>query len=264
MEQLATAYEPYTDRRRRVQQLSERYPHAQQVLRLYGELLEVQQHAYQEARANPPEPSDLIAHITEKVLPGVMDVTIAVGPAKLAETVVARFHSSELHDLVGRWIGSKEQSTADRYLARAASAPVLEAGSEALVALCAGPRDERHCPRCGGLPQVGYFALSGEVLVTGPRYLLCSRCSHSWVFKRMVCAGCGETASSRQVVFSEEEQMPHLRIDGCESCKRYLLSVDLRKDAAAVPLVDELAAVPLDLYAKDRGMTKVVPNLMGF
>jgi FdhE protein len=53
-------------------------------------------------------------------------------------------------------------------------------------------------------------------------------------------------------------------VDACDACRRYMLAVDLRKDAAAVPLVDELAAIPLDLFAKERGLTKVVPNLMGF
>jgi FdhE protein len=75
---------------------------------------------------------------------------------------------------------------------------------------------------------------------------------------------CGETASSRLPIYAAGEQLPHLRVDACDACRRYVLAVDLRKDAAAVPLVDELAAIPLDLFAKERGLTKVVPNLMGF
>jgi formate dehydrogenase maturation protein FdhE len=39
--------------------------------------------------------------------------------------------------------------------------------------------------------------------------------------------------------------------------------VDGRKDPGAVPVVDELAALPLDLYARERGFTKIAPNLMG-
>jgi formate dehydrogenase maturation protein FdhE len=42
------------------------------------------------------------------------------------------------------------------------------------------------------------------------------------------------------------------------------LTIDLDRDPRAVPLVDEIAAIPLDLYAKERGLTKLVPNLMGF
>ena len=54
-----------------------------------------------------------------------------------------------------------------------------------------------------------------------------------------------------------------MRIDGCDTCKHYVLTIDLDREPRAVPLVDELAALPLDLYARERGFTKIVPNLMG-
>jgi formate dehydrogenase maturation protein FdhE len=54
-----------------------------------------------------------------------------------------------------------------------------------------------------------------------------------------------------------------MRIDACTTCSRYLVSIDLGRDPRAVPVVDELAAIPLDLHAVDRGFTKVAPNLMG-
>ncbi|HEY3183666.1 MAG TPA: formate dehydrogenase accessory protein FdhE, partial [Gaiellaceae bacterium] len=57
---------------------------------------------------------------------------------------------------------------------------------------------------------------------------------------------------------------PHLRIAGCSTCRRYLIEVDMARDPHAVPEVDELAALPLDLYAADEGLTKITPNLMGF
>jgi FdhE protein len=123
--------------------------------------------------------------------------------------------------------------------------------------------DELHCPSCGGLPGFNYFGVSGEALVTAPRYLVCSRCSTAWVFERMVCASCGETDTSKLPIYSDTERFGNLRIDGCQTCRRYLVTVELPKDTRAVPVVDELAAIPLDLYAQDRGMTKLVPNLMG-
>jgi FdhE protein len=57
---------------------------------------------------------------------------------------------------------------------------------------------------------------------------------------------------------------PHIRIEACDTCRRYLLNIDLAADPAAVPVVDELAALPLDLYARERGYSKIIPNLMGF
>jgi hypothetical protein len=258
------ATSPWAARRGRALQLRERYPFAAQVLTLYLALLDVQEPAFEAAAASPPA-LDAVVPLARELLPRVLEATVAAGPAGLGEAAVGRFHSADLDDLVGRWLRGAEQPLVDRYLARAATAPVLEAMEpDALAVLCAGERDARHCPRCGGPPQLAFFALSGEALVTGPRHLVCARCAAAWVFPRMVCAGCGEEATARLPVYSESEQLPHLRVDGCETCRRYLVGVDLRRDAAAVPVVDELAALPLDLYAKERGLGKVVPNLMGF
>ena len=79
----------------------------------------------------------------------------------------------------------------------------------------------------------------------------------------MICASCGEATGSRLPLYSDDERFPHLQVEGCETCRRYLVVVDAHRDAAAVPEVDELAALPLDLYAKERGLNKVTPNLMG-
>jgi FdhE protein len=73
-----------------------------------------------------------------------------------------------------------------------------------------------------------------------------------------VMSGNGDRDRHDQPVF------PHLRIAACATCSRYLTEVDLARDARAVPEVDELAAIPLDLYAADQGLTKITPNLMGF
>jgi hypothetical protein len=110
----------------------------------------------------------------------------------------------------------------------------------------------------------------------------------------MTCVACGEHESTRLPVYAEEgtaatetsghlvrgvaasrvndpgsaahgtgARFPHLRVEACETCSRYLLGIDLMRDVHAVPIVDEMAALPLDLYAQERGMTKIVPNLMG-
>ena len=80
----------------------------------------------------------------------------------------------------------------------------------------------------------------------------------------MTCASCGETAGAKMPILSDVDHFPHVRIDACEICRRYLLTIDLRKDPRAVPLVDELVALPLDLAAAERGYSKISRNLMGF
>jgi formate dehydrogenase maturation protein FdhE len=263
MEQAQAIRSPWAARRRRAEQLRERHPFAAEVLTLYLALVDVQEPAFEAALGLPPEAAPARAR---ELLPRVIEVTVAAGPARLGESAVARYHSADLDDLLGRWLRDAEQSLVDRYLARATWSPLLEAMEPAgLAVLCAARGGEgSRCPACGGPPQVGFFALSGEALVTGPRHLVCARCARDWIHPRMVCPGCGEQTGARLPVYSEADRFPHLRIDACETCRRYVLAADLRKDAEAVPIVDELAALPLDLYARERDLRKVVPNLMGF
>ena len=251
----------WTARRARAEELRRQRPYAAEVLNLYLALSDLQERAYEAAREE--RPADLAAFAIGRVLPGVVEATVAAGPPRLVETVVARFHAADLEDLMARWLGSQEQAPADRYLARASLQPLLEALGPEAGAACAGPRDRLHCPHCGGLPQLAYFAVASEDLTTGPRYLVCSRCAAEWQYPRMTCAACGEQTTARLPIFEDRDQLPGARVDGCESCHRYLLTIDLRRDAAQVPLVDELAAIPLDLYAKERGLQKVMPNLVG-
>jgi FdhE protein len=262
---LVGAYAPWEERRTRATELRGRLPFAGEVLNLYLSLLEVQERAFLAARKRPPpaRPDALAAYICEQVLPGVVEATVASGPEKLVRSVVGRFHAADLEGLVRDWLEGRQQTHVDRYLARAASAPVLEAAPD-LLPVPPSPGHARLCPSCGGLPQVAFFGVSGEALVTAPRYLLCSRCLNSWTYPRLTCAACGETEAARLPVLGDPDRFPHLRIDGCQSCRRYLLTVELPKDGRAVPLVDELAALPLDLYARDRGFNKIIPNLMGF
>jgi formate dehydrogenase maturation protein FdhE len=118
--------------------------------------------------------------------------------------------------------------------------------------------------------------------VAGGRSLLCARCASSWSLSRSTCPACGETDDGRLEVHAEKwagpvsvnggakgdrderTVFPQLRIAGCSTCHSYLIEVDLAHDCRAVPEVDELAALPLDLYAADNGMKKLTPNLMGF
>lgn len=262
MEQPLASPSPWSERRRRAAQLRERHPFAAEVLTLYLALLDVQEPAFAAAAGAGPED---VPRLARALLPRVIEATAAAGPATLVERAVARFHAADLDDVVGRWLCGTDQSAVDRYLARAACGPVLEAMDRAaLSVLCVGERGPRRCPACGGPPQLGYFALSDEALVTGPRHLVCARCAASWVHPRMVCAGCGEVTSTRLPFYAEADLFPHARVDACETCRQYLIAFDLRRDAEAVPVVDELAALPLDLYAKERGLRKVTPDLMGF
>ena len=54
-----------------------------------------------------------------------------------------------------------------------------------------------------------------------------------------------------------------VRIEGCDTCRRYLKVIDLTRDPEADPLADELATAPLDVHATEAGYQKLLRNLIG-
>jgi FdhE protein len=276
----AVAANPWPLRRERAAELADRFRHAAEMLRLYQALTVVQEEAQRQffspsGSLPPPLAGEgrgggLASFAVEHVLPTVIDVTVDAGPRALRDGVIALYASANLEGMIQRWLDEQPLTPFETYLARASASPLLEALANSTSRSSPPPLGEgqggglsTHCPTCGGLPQLSYFAVSGEALVSGPRYLVCSRCATNWIFSRMTCAGCGESTGTRLPIFQEHERFPHIRVDGCQTCRGYLLTFDLRRDTRAVPVVDEIAALPLDLYARDQGLTKIAPNLMG-
>jgi FdhE protein len=265
--QAAAGLDRFVQRRHRAEELQRRYLFAANVLGFYAQLSDLQHEAYSAALDDLPDPANVAAYAAQRVLPRVVELSASSGPAYLVQAVAQRFAVADFEEIIAAWLRDDDLSVVDRYLARAAAEPLLHAlGADAAHA-CKGTFDDLHCPLCGGWPQVSCFAASPEDLVTAHRYLECSRCAATWPFARMTCAFCGETETAKLRVFAETAQpprFPHVRIDGCSTCSRYLVNVDLERERAAVPVVDEIAAIPLDLYAKERGLCKIAPNAMGF
>jgi len=117
----------------------------------------------------------------------------------------------------------------------------------------------RVCPLCGSRPLMGALRVEGD---SGKRFLLCSFCSQEWEFRRIHCPTCGEQAEGKLPVYVAE-QLPHIRVEACDTCKFFLTTVDLTKDGHAIPLVDDLAAIPLTLWAHEHGYSRLQPNLLG-
>jgi len=117
----------------------------------------------------------------------------------------------------------------------------------------------RVCPLCGSRPLIGALRVEGD---SGKRFLLCSFCSQEWEFRRIHCPTCGEQAETKLPVYVAE-QLPHIRVEACDTCKFFLTTVDLTKDGHAIPLVDDLAAIPLTLWAHEHGYSRLQPNLLG-
>lgn len=117
----------------------------------------------------------------------------------------------------------------------------------------------RLCPLCGSRPLLGVLHPEGD---GGKRFLLCSFCSQEWEFRRILCPTCGEEAEDKLPVYIAEES-PHVRVEACDTCKFYLRTIDLTKDGNAIPVVDDLVAIPHTLWAHEQGYSRLQPNLLG-
>jgi hypothetical protein len=281
---------PWAAHRRRAEALRAHHPFAGEVLTLYLALLDVWREAADAAREQAPEARALAGWAGEHVLARVVEATVEAGPELLGAATRKRVEEGGAGEALVAWLSGAgdDLEPVERYLARASLRAPLEA-LEAGASACAGdpsPRGGPRCPSCGGLPQLSFRADTGDQLVSARRSLLCARCGTSWGYSSSTCASCGETGAARRTIYAERREwpvvghahatapgkkagapmpmFPHLRIEGCSSCNRYLIDVDLGHDARAVPEVDELAALPLDLYAAERGLSKITPNLMGF
>jgi FdhE protein len=64
------------------------------------------------------------------------------------------------------------------------------------------------------------------------------------------------------MAFYSASEIEHVRADVCDTCHTYLKCIDLTKTGLAIPVVDELATVPLDLWAREHGYAKLQINLL--
>ncbi|HJZ69588.1 MAG TPA: formate dehydrogenase accessory protein FdhE, partial [Blastocatellia bacterium] len=185
------------------------------------------------------------------------------GPAALAIEARALLEDSEnlLDEMV---IGYWRAPTDDQFFAKAFLQPyaqwLSEVGSKPVDRnLGAG---ENRCPFCEGKPQVSVLQIKETSSESGGRDLVCSTCLTTWPFRRVVCASCGEENPAK-IGYYHAAEYDHIRVEACDSCRYYIKSVDLTRFGLAVPLVDEVAAAPLDLWARERGYTKIEMNLLG-
>jgi FdhE protein len=114
------------------------------------------------------------------------------------------------------------------------------------------------CPFCHRKPGLGVLRQLGD---GGSRSLICSFCLAEWQFRRILCPSCGEENNAKLPVFTAAE-LEHVRVECCDTCKHYLKTVDLTRNGLADPVIDEMAAVQLDLWAQEHGYSKLQPNLM--
>jgi FdhE protein len=115
------------------------------------------------------------------------------------------------------------------------------------------------CPLCGGKPLVGVLRPEGD---GAKRFLTCFLCAMEWEYRRIVCPSCGEEDVHKLAVYQAKE-FAEVRVEACDTCRSYIKSVDLTKNGHAIPAVDELATIPLNLWAAEHDYRKLQTNLLG-
>jgi FdhE protein len=102
------------------------------------------------------------------------------------------------------------------------------------------------CPVCGGEPDFACITTAGE------RLLICCRCQTHWPTEPYACPFCGESDKQRITSFATPDGT--YRVTACQSCRRYLKTLDGRRAGRPVmPSVDSIATLPLDAVVMQRG-----------
>ena len=71
-----------------------------------------------------------------------------------------------------------------------------------------------------------------------------------------------EKKNSAKLPVYTAEEFEHVRVECCDSCRQCIRPVDLTRNGLADPVVDEIASIPLDLWARQHGYAKLHVNLM--
>lgn len=182
-------------------------------------------------------------------------------PARLQQVAHDLRHagSRSLTDLLTRsWSDTDFPTEPQEFLALAFLQPYAEfIRSQAQLQL--EGYNSSFCPLCNRQPVCSILRPLGD---GGRRNLFCGFCLTEWEFRRIVCPGCGQEDNAKLPVYTAEA-FPHIRVECCDACQTYIKSIDMTKAGLAEPIVDELAAIPLDLWAQERGYRKLRPNLLG-
>jgi formate dehydrogenase accessory protein FdhE len=275
----------FSKRIQRAQKLSELHTAAADLLRFYARLAFYQQRVFDSLASSivsqvpePPAEPGRVPSGTSNPWPLNLDLLIPLFPEfsrSLSDISPTPMRSRALELASSKpdehvflithfWNGSFSSDSSDRarstdrFIALAFLQPYAEWLAQSGHTSSAATRHAT-CPICGSEP---ICAVLRDQDHGARRSLVCSLCMNEWVFPRVVCPACGEDRFESLPVFTPQE-IPHVRIDACETCHHYIKTIDMTKDGLAVPIVDELAAISLDLWASDNGYHKLTPNLAG-
>ncbi len=136
-----------------------------------------------------------------------------------------------------------------RVVAQMAALPLLQTCGRALAAQVPSSWWEGYCPVCGAWPTLAEFRG-----LERKRWLRCGRCATGWEVPWLRCPFCDETQHTNLGYLAPEEGETTRKVEVCDTCKGYVKAEPTVKHLAPWEIVlDDLATVPLEVAALDRG-----------
>jgi len=245
----------YDARIARAAGLGSRYPASAPLLHFYAAIAGFQKTIF----SNCQSQSETDLRALSCYFPGLIKLVARIGTELLVNFAAGHLQSTDaqLELLAAAWQNGEALDPAARFYARVLLQPYAEylASRGDIPARTVEPT----CPFCNARPVAGVLRGEGD---GGKRWLVCSLCSTEWQFRRVLCPGCGEEDKDKLPIYTAAE-IPATRVDACDTCHTYLKSVDLTKDGHAIPVVDEIATVALNIWAEEHDYVKLEPNLLG-
>jgi FdhE protein len=244
----------------RASELKEKHSAAAELLKFYEQLARFQKSLYE--RLADVEDHDVAVLI--RFIPDLVALVKQAGSAQLKEaaTSISQASREDLLELMNAvWehsLGIEQMGAEYAFFAKALLQPYAEMLAKKATSVQENISNPR-CPFCGSKPQVAVLRPEGD---GGKRSLVCSLCATEWTFRRLMCPSCGEEHKDKLPVFVADG-LEYVRVEACDNCHKYIKSIDMTKNGRAVPLVDELATVSLNLWAQEKNYQKLEANLFG-
>jgi FdhE protein len=262
-------------------------PSYRELITFYGRIFAAQEDAAGRVRLDPiPLSDDMVRLKRSEGMPLVMTSEMAFDPS-VTETLlgeicrIAADGGAELSDAARRLSAGSVQAARlfapflkEQEAIVAAAADEMGVAPRALafflyhslkpsLCRCSGqlsgfleqgqPWEHGYCPICGS--PAGLGCLDGD----GSRFLICGFCWHRWPLQRLACPFCGSRDQQKLHYFYSEEEK-HYRVDACDTCRKYVKTVDTRNlSRLCYPPLEQIASLHLDLKAAEAGYASGLP-----
>ncbi|HEY9429642.1 MAG TPA: formate dehydrogenase accessory protein FdhE [Gemmatimonadaceae bacterium] len=194
------------------------------------------------ARLDARRASDLVHGLAEQV--GILAAE-EIEPTRLIRAAIER--DDAIVARIAERVGASHDSLT--VIAQLCAMPLLHAAARKLDPGVPAVWQRGYCPVCGAWPSL--VEMRG---IERERRLRCGCCAADWRLPVLRCAFCGELDHHLLGSLIQEGDEQRRRVETCESCHGYLKVVTT---LGALPTrtlaLQDLATVPLDLVAQERG-----------